>query len=83
MDEELRAEKAKEVLNNSLVKEAFSKLEDACIDLIKRTPVKGKEASIQQAQVIMVMQSQEAFKRHFESIIETGMLARDKNFGSR
>jgi len=82
-EEERRAERAQELLNNELFIEAKEKLETAVLDQLRRVAVKGETATVAQQQLIIMLQMQDMFIRHFETIIETGMLARDKNLGSR
>ena len=82
-DEEVtRGDRAKELINSELFVEAKEKLELAVIGQLRRVAVKGETATVAQQQLILMLQMQDMFIQHFETIIETGMLARDKNLGS-
>ena len=82
-EEITRADEAKRLLDHPLIQEAHSKINSAVIGQLERTHIKGNDATIAQQQLIMLLQTHKQYIRHFETIIETGMMARDKLFGSR
>lgn len=82
-EELIRAERAKQILDDPLIKEFIEKLDAETLYQIDKAPTFGLDIRKKQQQIIMLRQQHNQFVRHFETCIETGMLARDPNLGSR
>ena len=67
-----RAERARQLLEEPLIKEAFSLVENAFIDGIHRTAVKDSEMREKLCQMLMCLK---AVKQHLQSVMESGKLA--------
>lgn len=70
-----RAEKARQILEEPLVKEAFSILEDAFLNGIQTSAVKDCELREKICQMLISLR---ALKQHLVSTMETGKFAQEQ-----
>lgn len=81
--EQIRAAKAAQLLEEPLIKAAFDEIERAVVDNIETCPIEAPEL---RAQLCMMLAVNRKFRRIFQSHLETGKMAsltleRKKKFG--
>lgn len=74
-DEIARGEEAARILNSQVFKEAMEYLENFALRELRKSPIKGETATIEQSQVIRLLQVMELFNKRIEEIVKTGKLA--------
>ena len=67
-----RAQRAADVLNNSLVKEAFEVLDRELMEQLASTPADEEE---KRKNIHMLLLAGRRFKGHFSSLVDSGKLA--------
>jgi hypothetical protein len=73
LDEEIRrARDADRILNDPLFKSAFSDIESALVDSLRRIPIGDRDG---QHEVVLMIQLLNRIKSNFTELIQTGKMA--------